>query len=161
MGSRIAERSRPYGLKGGVLWVRVSSAAWAQELGLLVEPIRGELRRRGVAVDEIRFRVGEIDPLLRPRERRIDTPVPVVLALPPALREQVEAVADPDLRRAIEGAIGRNLGFQLLGALRKTQGAERLARGSGASPAPPAAGGRSDPSDRTPPKPASGRRGKP
>src|SRR5262249_46212213 len=51
VGTRIAARTRPLRLEGGVLLVRVATAAWAHELAFLAPEIATRLAQRGVPVE--------------------------------------------------------------------------------------------------------------
>jgi hypothetical protein len=109
VGTRIARHAQPLRLGRGVLFVRVSSAAWANELGLLAEDIITQLRRHGVALSKLRFSVGPIDqpgpvPALPPlRAAAPDAP------LPEELRAAVGRIEDADLRAALAGAAAKTL----------------------------------------------------
>ena len=85
VGARIAERARPVSLWGGVLLLRVPSSVWAHELSLLTDEMCARLRERGVDAKELRFRVGALDAVERPPERRIARTVPTTFAVPPEL----------------------------------------------------------------------------
>jgi hypothetical protein len=112
VGARIADRSRPMALERGVLTIRAATSVWANELQLLSEPIRERLRERGVRVDELRFRVGAIDPPPRPPERRHTRVVPAPAALPGEIARSLEAVDDLELRETLEAAARANLAWQ-------------------------------------------------
>lgn len=114
VGSRIAARTRPIRLDRGMLVVGAASSAWAQELALLAEPILGQLRARGVAVTELRFRVGNVDPPERPFTRTEVRQAPPSVALPPELRDELVRVQDEALREAIRRAAARSLGWATL-----------------------------------------------
>lgn len=108
VGSRIANRAQPIRLDRGVLEVRVTSSAWANELSLLSDEIRRQLATRGLEVEGLRFVVGRVEAPDRPPERRRraappDTPLPEGLAAPMA------KVVDPELRRALESAAAKAL----------------------------------------------------
>ena len=110
VGPRIAERTEPVALHGGVLRVRVASAAWANELSLLASDIIARIGTCGVEVRELRFVIGPLtqprDALRRPRRQaprpRRDLPGP--------LQEALAEVGDPDLRRALASAARLTLG---------------------------------------------------
>lgn len=113
VGTRNAARAMPAKLDRGVLHVRVTSSAWAQELSLLSEPIIAQLRARGVHVDALRFRVGhvEVPERNKTREEQVRTSPPAA-PLPPTLAHDVERVQDAELRAAIRHAAEKNLGWQ-------------------------------------------------
>src|SRR5450432_1727614 len=66
VGARIAERAYPISIEDGVLLLRVPSSVWANELSLLADEVRARLKERGVAVRELRFRVGAVPTVERP-----------------------------------------------------------------------------------------------
>ena len=108
-GARIAQRSAPGSLEGGVLQVVVASPVWAQELSLLAEEIVGKLRERGVAVTSIRFRTGKVE-AAAPRQpaRRLAKPID----LPEDAKQHLAGVDDPELRAVIAQAMGQSLANQ-------------------------------------------------
>ncbi len=113
VGTRIAARAKPTRLQNGVLYVTAATSAWSNELSLLCEPILQNLRKNGLEVRELRFRVGAIEPPLRPRR-------PVKVAPPPAkldaaLTNALGHVEDDGLRASIEAAARRNLGYEQSG----------------------------------------------
>lgn len=113
VGTRIAGRTLPVKLDRGVLHVRVAGSTWAQELAMLSEPIIAQLRARGVQVDTLRFRAGNVEAPERSktREETVRTSPPVV-DLPAALIKDVEGIQDAGLRDAIRLAAQKNLGWQ-------------------------------------------------
>lgn len=112
VGTRIAARARPIKLERGVLLVRAASSTWAQELALLSEAIITQLRGRNLAVDSLRFRVGQVDAPDRPPSREEVRISPAAVALPPAVATQIAQVEDPELRAILARAAAKNLGWQ-------------------------------------------------
>jgi hypothetical protein len=180
VGTRIAARARPIRLERGVLLIRTATATWAQELALLSDTIITQLRGRSAPVDSLRFRVGHVDAPERPPTRDEVRTSPPEVPLPADVKQEVERVADPELREAIARAAAKNLGWQ---AMNEAQPAPRpLAKGEvearppkkgtarapeDATSAPPAArgpraagSGTSAPGPATKPSPG-GRRGRP
>jgi hypothetical protein len=155
VGSRIAARARPVSIDRGVLIVRAATATWAQELSLLAEPIRAQLRARGVAIDALRFRVGPVDAPERPPSRDEVRTSPPEVPLPPPLRAELARVADPELRDAIARAAGKNLGWQATLPPQAPTSAPSAAR------APRSAGRGTGPQARRTKPPAAAPRGKP
>lgn len=109
VGARVAARTEPYRLERGVLFVRVATAAWANELTMLTEPIIQQLRASGVELDTVRFNVGRVAPPEPPRRPPAQPPPAVVPALPSAIAEMVAAIETPELRRAVSRAAARHL----------------------------------------------------
>lgn len=112
VGTRTAGRTRPLRLERGVLLVMTATSAWSNELSLLAEPILQNLRKLGVDVRELRFRVGSIEPLARPAHM-IPKKAPNPAPLDAPLKSSLANVPDDDLRVAIERAARRALGFTL------------------------------------------------
>lgn len=158
VGSRIAARAEPVLLERGVLLVRVATSTWAQELALLGDAIVEQLHGRGLAVHQLRFRVGTVAPKARQGSREPPRHEPPVAPLPVALQEELARVADPDLRAAIARAAGKNLGWQLMNARFAARPRSAAATEMRATvPGPRGAEAGSAPSDRTRP-PARGER---
>jgi hypothetical protein len=142
VGARIAERARPVSLQDGVLTLLVPSSVWAHELSLLTEDVRGRLQERGLAVRELRFRVGQLPGAERAAELRTFRTVPARGQAPHKLVALPTAVPDAELRAAIERAATANLAWQ--SATRERSGepisearrAARAPRSSGAETAP-------------------------
>lgn len=112
VGPRIADRARPWTLERGVLTVRVATSVWANELQMLAPELVARLKARGIAVESMRFRVGQLDQEERPPERRTVRKVPPVKPLAPELRAEVAKVEDDGLRSVIERAAQANLAWQ-------------------------------------------------
>ncbi len=110
VGSRIAKRTRPVRLERGVLLVLASTSAWANELSLLSDAIVGQLRKGGVAVGSLRFKVGELEAPAPPARRPAKlVPAPVDLSGP--LVSSLSKVADDELRAALEKAARTALAY--------------------------------------------------
>lgn len=111
VGTRIAARTRPAKLDRGVLLVVTATAAWSSELSLLTTPILHKLRAARIDVTELRFRVGPIENPVRPL-RRPSKRSPPLAPLDEPLGRALASVPDDDLRKAIELAARRALGFR-------------------------------------------------
>jgi hypothetical protein len=112
VGSRIADRALPIELERGILVIRAATNVWASELSLLSEDLLARLRDRGVAVTSLRFRVGAVDPLEHPPDRRQTRAIPAPAALPAPLEQAILAVPDEELRETIADAARANLAWQ-------------------------------------------------
>jgi predicted nucleic acid-binding Zn ribbon protein len=112
VGARIADRSVPVTLERGVLTVRAATSVWANELQLLQDTIKLRLREQRIAVDELRFRVGPVDPAPRPPERRTSRAVPSPAPLTPDLAAALRKVDDKELRESIALAARASLAWQ-------------------------------------------------
>jgi Dna[CI] antecedent, DciA len=144
VGARIAERAHPISIEEDVLWLRVPSSVWANELSLLSDEVRARLKERGVSVRELRFRVGAVPAIERPPERRIARTVPTSRELPDDLVRVLAGVADGDLRAVLAGAAAANLAWQTVNRraepapLNEAQRAARAPRSAAAESARPA-----------------------
>ena len=134
VGDRIARRTEPGGLWGGVLTIYVASAPWAQELSMLTTELIERLKPLKLSIDSVRFRVRQQiqSPAAGPKRRPATR-----AALPSELQRRVDSVEDPELRRVIADAAELWLGR-----------AAKLSAKS-AAPGPRSAGARSDPSARS------------
>jgi hypothetical protein len=109
VGDRIARRTEPGPLVGGVLTIFVASAPWAQELSLLTSELLVRLQPLGLRILSVRFRVRQqiqgpaAGPKRRPAARA---------ALPEDLQARVASVEDAELRQVIADAAELSLGRQ-------------------------------------------------
>ncbi len=100
VGARVAQKSRPHTVFNRVLTVIVTSATWSQELSFLKPMILERLLAEGFAIDDLRFRVGEV----QPPQRQKPTRVPPRRRLPDSLGLALSRIDDPELRGAIAEA---------------------------------------------------------
>jgi hypothetical protein len=112
VGARIADRAEPVALDRGVLVVRAATSTWANELSLLSSELVARLRAAGVAVHELRFRVGAVKLPSHAPEPRETREVPAPAALTGELARAVDGIADDELRAAVEDAARANLAWQ-------------------------------------------------
>ena len=107
VGARLAQKTLPERLSDGLLTVRVPSSAWAQELSLLSDVVAERLRAAGHGVQRMRFQV-------HASSQAPERPLTTVrrAELPARLRESIEQVEDPELRRAIAEAAAYSLARQ-------------------------------------------------
>ena len=112
VGGRIADRAKPVDLVAGILFVRVATSVWANELSLLAPSLIARLRNAGVEVKEMRFRVGAIEPPARPPERRASRAVPPPAPLPRDITAALQRIEDAELKEAIALAASANLAWQ-------------------------------------------------
>ncbi|MEZ4368185.1 MAG: DUF721 domain-containing protein [Kofleriaceae bacterium] len=115
VGPRLSARAWPDGLIKRVLWIRVQSSAWLQELTLLRAPLAASIARHvgePALFDEVRLHLGQ-----RPRDDgdllagvRAPRPRPARAQPPPvaatgdhlaAIEAETSAIADPELREAV------------------------------------------------------------
>jgi hypothetical protein len=156
VGARIAERTRPMTIEGGVLIVRAATSVWASELSLLSDALIARLRKAGVSVRALRFRVGPIEPAERAIELRT-TKVPRPTELDPQMTRTISRVKDDELREAILMAARTNLAWQAFNAEGTTEVGAASA-GPRAARAPRDVETESAPPDRTrPASPGAGR----
>ncbi|MCL2778377.1 MAG: DUF721 domain-containing protein [Polyangiaceae bacterium] len=112
VGPRIADRAQPISIERGVLTIKVATSVWANELHMLAPELLARLKLCGFAVISLRFRVGILDTVGRPPERRATRKIPPPALLEPELRALVANVADTELRVTIEKAACANLAWQ-------------------------------------------------
>ena len=150
--------------KTGRSLLRVPTSVWANELSLLADEVCARLKERGVAVRELRFRVGAVPPVERPPERRIARAVPSIREVPEELARVLATVGDPELRARHRE---RGRGEPRLAdrdppappaPLTEAQRAARAPRSAGAESAPPARTSPASPGD--PPGRREGGRGR-
>ncbi len=114
VGPKIAQRTRPEGIRERILWVEVANSAWMHELNLLrPQLLRGLRERLGepAVFDELKFRIAgrtqrDATKLRGPVARRPPAPkLPLPMPATGAAREQIireaESVDDEDLRELI------------------------------------------------------------
>lgn len=136
LGDRVARRTEPGGLSGGVLTIYVASAPWAQELSLLTNELLERLKPTKLRIVSVRFRVRQqiqSAAAAAQARRRSAARAP----MPNDLKQRVDAVEDPELRQLIADAAELWLG--------------RTAKLSAksAAPTPRSVAGRSAPSARS------------
>lgn len=106
VGDRVAARTRPGRIREGILTVYVASAVWAQELSLLSPTIVERLRKTGLEVQSLRFRVGEIEPIPARREA---APAGRPVDLPGDLSARLAKIGDEALRTKMAEAAAYSL----------------------------------------------------
>lgn len=137
VGPRIAERARPVAIERGVLVVKVATSVWANELQMLAPELILRLKQRGFAIEHLKFRVGPLDHVDRPPERRAFRKVPPPAPLEPELQREVAKIADDGLRASIEAAARANLAWQkFVDPANEAQRAARGPRDAGRETAP-------------------------
>lgn len=134
VGPRIADRARPLAIERGILVLLVATSVWANELQMLTKELIERIRARGIAITGIRFRVGSMDPVDRPPERRALRRVPPPKPLPLELRQEVAKVEDLELRAILAQAAGAAIAWQEFNA---TKPVARAPRDAGRGTAPP------------------------
>jgi hypothetical protein len=101
VGDRVARRTEPGGLSGGVLTIYVASAPWAQELSLLSGELLERLKPLRLEISSVRFRVRQQISALSWQTRRKPS---ARAALPDELSDRIADVDDPELKQAIVDA---------------------------------------------------------
>jgi hypothetical protein len=115
-GPRIGARARAERLRGAILFVRVTSSAWAQELHVLKAQLLTKLQRTpgGEGVFDLRFTVGPIDdlpdwealPVAPPPEESPGFRVPEVPSA--ELAQAIANVQDAELREELSRLLLRD-----------------------------------------------------
>jgi hypothetical protein len=104
-GVAFAKRTRPDRVERGTLHVIVVSPGWAQELTLHAPVLLERLRAKGVEVERMRFRVGDVEP---PDRGGIHAPAREEIErartadAPPQAKAPLTRVEGPELRAAME-----------------------------------------------------------
>ena len=109
-GPRILRRARAERLRGAILYVRVSSAAWSQELQALSAELIKKIKERpgGEGVETLRFTVGDVEEL---PDFQSEVPGTRAASLGPLAGELVQAVdqiLDDDLRAQFSRLVSRS-----------------------------------------------------
>ena len=112
VGPRIADRARPVVIERGILTILVATSVWANELQMLSKEIVERIKTRGIHITGVRFRVGSMDPVDRPPDRRALRRVPPPKPLPADIRTEVAKVKDLELRSILAQAAGAALAWQ-------------------------------------------------
>ncbi len=120
VGERIASRTEPGRLRGGVLTIHAASSAWAQELTFLSTEILARVRALGIEVSELRFVVRPTAPRAAPQ--KIPQKLEPKPALPAELEARLAAVSDPELRKAIADAASEWLARPAVSATARARG---------------------------------------
>jgi hypothetical protein len=146
LGDRIARRTEPGPLSGGVLTIYVASAPWAQELSLLTNELLARLKPLKLQIASVRFRVRQqIQGSAALAKRRPAARV----ALPRDLKARVDSVEDPELRQIIADAaelwLGREAKLSAKSAARAPRAAAARSGPSAKSSTPRAAASPSTP----------------
>ena len=149
VGVRIAERAKPVAIERGVLIVRAATSVWATELSLLTTTLVERLRAHGVMINELRFRVGSVEPPPRPPERRLTRAVPAPGPLPRPLADSIAQVDDGELQVAIARAARANLAWQKHSVVGPGAGGAPGVSAPRDARAPRSAGAETDRPDRT------------
>ena len=103
-GPRINARARAERVRGAILYVRVTSSAWSQELHILKEQLVAKLRRTpgGESIQDIRFTVGPLEELPDwDAQFRAEEPPPLPkpeVPLASEMQRAVNEIEDPELR---------------------------------------------------------------
>lgn len=146
LGDRIARRTEPGPLSGGILTIYVASAPWAQELSLLSSELLERLTPLKLKIGAVRFRVRQQiqGPAPQPKRR------PAARApLPPQLEAKVASVEDPELRQIIADAaelwLGREAKLNARASARAPRSAASRSAPSAKSSSPRAAASPSTP----------------
>jgi hypothetical protein len=109
-GSQILRRARAERLRGAILYVRVASAAWSQELQALSTQLIEKIKARpgGEGVEALRFHVGDIEEL--PDFQPEASPAAAEALKPPTgeVAEAIEEIVDDDLRARFTRLVSKN-----------------------------------------------------
>jgi hypothetical protein len=111
-GPRIRAHARAERMRGGILYVRVASAAWSHELSALKAQLLAKLQRTPGCEDirDLRFNVGPLDevpgwPGAAPPQTEVE---PAVRAADPELTRAIGGVPDTELRESLSRLFARS-----------------------------------------------------
>lgn len=109
--SRLVDNARPTSLRQGVLHVRASTSAWAQEVSLRSGEILRVLRAKlpSIPIGSIRVRTGRLPERLVPLRAGVRLVEPLT-ELPSEIATALERIGDDRLRRVLEAAVRTSLG---------------------------------------------------
>jgi hypothetical protein len=111
-GPRIRMHARAERLRGAILFVRVESAAWSQELSILKPALVDKLRRTlgGETVQDLRFVVGKLEEVpdwSGPTSRARQELLPVKEMATAEVEKALEDLKDPELREELTRLLAR------------------------------------------------------
>ncbi len=101
VGPHIARKAYPEGMRNGILYVRVETSAWMQELAFLKPEILKRLHEAfpALTIKDIRFRLGTMQPAVP----HSDTDsVPLTPAEQALIEKQTAGVKDAEIRASLQ-----------------------------------------------------------
>jgi len=115
VGEHVSSHAQPDFMRNKILFVRVSSSPWMQQLCYMSKGIVEALNKRLGApiVEEIRFKLGEVDPPCRgtPTPSPSSNPVPSPgKAISKEIQKSLSPIKDMQMREILERVILKDLG---------------------------------------------------
>ncbi|MBW2056690.1 MAG: DUF721 domain-containing protein [Deltaproteobacteria bacterium] len=104
VGDRIAGKAQPERLRNRILFVRVSSSTWMQQLQTMKPMLLERIHRvvKGALIKEIRFSLGEVlPPCQTPPEERDDEKEKQETTLSAEMEGHLEQIEDGELRALV------------------------------------------------------------
>ncbi len=105
VGNKLSLHAKPFKYDHDVLWLRVSSAAWAQEIQFMSETIVEQLNKNKIMVKSLRCIVGMDHGPNRILDQRLSRKTRIFRPLPKELSIVLLNVPNDDLRKSIEMAM--------------------------------------------------------
>lgn len=115
VGEHVSRHAQPDFMRNKIVFVRVSSSPWMQQLSYMSKGIIEELNRRlGMpAVEEIRFKLGEVDSQCEPTPptSRSSHPIPSPgKGMTKEIRKTLSPIKDMNVREILGRVMLRDLG---------------------------------------------------
>lgn len=100
VGEQIARRTQPDRLRNRILFVRVSSSTWMQQLQTLKPVLLEKIHKviKGDAIKDIRFSLGEVNPPSQASSHFRSEHRPQAMRLSAEMEKHLEQVKDSELR---------------------------------------------------------------
>jgi len=115
VGEHVSRHAQPEFMKSGILFVKVSSSPWMQQLHYMGKGIIEALNARlGLPiVEEIRFKLGEIDPRWRQASSPPQSPPPTpspAKGTPKRVQKALSPIRDMEIREILGRVMLKDLG---------------------------------------------------
>jgi predicted nucleic acid-binding Zn ribbon protein len=115
VGEHVSRHAQPDFTKNKILFVKVSSSPWMQQLHYMGKGIVEALNKRLGAhvVEEIRFKLGEVDPRWNgspTSSRSSDTAPCQAKSIPKGIRKTLSSVKDVEIRKTLGKVILKDRG---------------------------------------------------
>jgi predicted nucleic acid-binding Zn ribbon protein len=117
VGEQVAQRTQPERLRNRILFVRVSSSTWMQQLQTMKPMMLEKIHKviRGAAIRDIRFSLGEILPPI-PASQEIQSETEShETCLSPEMEGHLRQIGDMELRNLIRNILLKQAGTGVRG----------------------------------------------
>ncbi len=112
VGEQIAGRAQPDRLRNRILFIRVSSSTWIQQLQILKPTLLEKIHQivKGGAIKDIRFSLGEVTRSSKPSPRPETENRPKTTGLPGEIEPHLQQVRDEELRSLMRNIMLKQAG---------------------------------------------------